>query len=330
MNAEIKKKMETAIREEMKSRLGWDQDKAGYFVWEVDAYYDDEMSDKTAIEILQSDDPYYSFHEKLWEWYWEEESSILWDIQRDIRNAITSEDGAYPEGLSEEESYALEVLLGELFYVSLPEDHYLKQSFPVNIMLDTGDGNYDYTLNSVFPSCYGRYEDRLHDKASIVWLARQQGYTKTQLWKALREEDVASPEGFLESMRQEVANIASHMATVTFLVEMTLKDLIELNRLIKRQDRDGRRYDATKNPNCGYIIIGKEAEAGLYDPWHGGGSVLELQLVQDVKLPIKFIRSALPDGGDGYEIQDVYGLCSCFWEKGQVKKIHCPKSLRER
>ena len=114
------------------------------------------------------------------------------------------------------------------------------------------------------------------------------------------------------------------MNTVTFLVEMTLKDLMELNRLIKLQERNGRFFDARKNPYCGYIIIEKATETGLYDPWNGGGSVFEIELERDVKLPIKYIRSALPDGGDGYSIEGVYGMCGSAWKEGGVKHIHAP------
>ena len=125
-------------------------------------------------------------------------------------------------------------------------------------------------------------------------------------------------------MRVEVANIASHMNTVTFLVEMSLSDLMELNRLIRLQDRNGHFYDSRKNPYCGYIILEKDTVTGLYDPWQGGGSVFEIQLERDVKLPVKYIRSALPDGGDGYAVESVYGMCGSAWTQGGVKMIHAP------
>ena len=117
------------------------------------------------------------------------------------------------------------------------------------------------------------------------------------------------------------------MSTVTFLVELTLEELIELNRLIRLQDRNGHFYDSRKNPYCGYIIIDKNTETGLYDPWNGGGSVFEIQLERDVRLPIKYIRSALPDGGDGYSIDSVYGMCGSAWQCGGVKTIHAPAKL---
>lgn len=117
------------------------------------------------------------------------------------------------------------------------------------------------------------------------------------------------------------------MSTVTFLVELTLEQLMELNRLIRLQDRDGVHYDSTKNPYCGYVILDKNTETGLYDPWNGGGSVFEIQLERDVKLPVKYIRSALPDGGDGHSVGSVYGMCGSAWTSGGVKTIHAPVKL---
>lgn len=43
--------------------------------------------------------------------------------------------------------------------------------------------------------------------------------------------------------------------------------------------------------------------------------MFEIELEKDVKLPIKYIRSALPDGGDGnYSIKRVYGMSEKFWD----------------
>ena len=160
--------------------------------------------------------------------------------------------------------------MGELVYFLLPEKHFLDQSFRVNIMVDTGDGNYDYVLNSVYPCWYGSYNQKIDDRAGIVWLAKTQGYAKGQLWNVLRKGDVPAPKGFLESMRVEVANISSHMNTVTFLVEMTLRDLMELNRLIKLQEireRLGRPVAAlldTKGPEI-RIRTFKEGKAELVE-----------------------------------------------------------------
>ena len=117
------------------------------------------------------------------------------------------------------------------------------------------------------------------------------------------------------------------MAILTFLVRMTLEEIFELNELLKLQDRNGHFYDAEKRPYCGYILIDKKAECGLYDLWGGGGSILELQLEKDVRLPIRFIRSATVDGGDGCSIRNVYGTDSSIY-RDVIKKIHAPKEKK--
>ena len=320
-------KLEQAISDILDTLLGYDRQPDGTFAYEIDADYRDEMDKRTAIKILRSDDPMQTFWEQLDEWYQDCQWTLGEELEKEVRAKLTASDGPYPEGLTGEDGDRLLDVLQELVWFKLPEEHFTKQTFRVNIMIDTGDGNVDYTLNSVHPCWYGAYNEPIDARAGIAWLAKTQGYTKGRLRRVLCKGDMANPNSFLESMRVELANLSSAMSTVTFLVELTLAQLLELNRLIKLQDRNGRHYDSSENPYCGYIIIDKNTETGLYDPWNGGGSVFEIQLERDVKLPIKYIRSALPDGGDGYSIGSVYGMCGSAWTSGGVKTIHAPVKL---
>jgi len=320
-------KLEQAISGILDTLPGYDRQEDGTFSCEIYADYRDEMDNKTAIKILRSDDPMQAFWEQLDEWYMDCRWTLEDELEKELRAKLTDDGGPYPEGLSDEDGERLRDVMLELVWFKLPEDHFMKQSFYVDIMVDTGDGNYDYTLNSAYPCWYGAYGDPVDPKAGIAWLAKTQGYTRGKLKRALQEGDMADPHGFLESMRVELANLPSAMSTVTFLVELTLEQLIELNRLIRLQDRDGIHYDTTKNPYCGYIVIDKGTETGLFNPWTGCGSCFEIQLEKDVKLPVKYIRSALPDGGDGHSIESVYGMCGSAWQRGGVKTIHAPVKL---
>jgi len=306
--------------------------KDGSYEVEIYADYRDKMDYKTAADICSSDDLRQALAEKLYEWYADYECQSCCELEKAIHKELTSDGGPYPDGLSDDDEEDIKQLLWELVCWKYPVDHFLNQAFKVNIMLDTGDGNYDYTLNSPYPCWYGRYEDRLNNKSSLLWLARQQGYTKSQLWDALRDEKPPpSMEryNFLDSCRVELANLSSHMAILTFLVSMTLEQLIELNRCIKLQDRNGHFFDATENPYCGYIILDKSTMAGLFDPWAGCGSVLDIQLEKDVRIPIRFIRSALPDGCDtGYGVSGVYDMSASAW-KDTVKKISAPRNVEK-
>ena len=320
-------KLIQAVSDILDTLSGYERQEDGMFSCEVYADYRDEMDSKTAITILQSDDPIGTFWEQLDEWYQDYQRELGDELEQTVRAKLTASDGPYPEGLSDEDDAALCDVIHELVWFKLPEAHFMKQEFYVNIMVDTGDGNLDYTPNSVYPCWYGSCGDPIDPRAGIAWLAKTQGYTKGRLKRALCQGDMADPKGFLESMQVELANLSSAMSTVTFLVELTLEQLIELNRLIRLQDRDGIHYDSRKNPYCGYVILDKNTETGLYDPWNGGGSVFEIQLERDVRLPVKYIRSALPDGGDGYSIGSVYGMCGSAWTRGGVKSIHAPVKL---
>lgn len=311
------------VRETIENKMrAWQKKPDGYYHEEIYADYRDEMEDSTLKEIMESEDPEQTFYEKMFEWY----QNAEWEIERNLLEAVVAsiETAAPTETYDEDE---IKDEIRELVSIDYPYEHFLKQEFCVNIFVDTGDGNYDYVLNCVYPHYNGRYGETINDRASIVWLARQQGYTKTELNKALREGDIKDPKGFLESMRQEVINHGSHMAILTFLARMTLEEIFELNELLKLQDRDGHKYGAEERPYCGYITIDKKAECGLYDPWGGGGSILELQLEKDVRLPIRFIRSATVDGGDGHSIRNVYGTNSSIYREDVVKKIHAPKKV---
>lgn len=311
------------VRETIENKMcAWQKKPDGYYHEEIYADYRDEMDDSTLKEIMASEDPEQTFYEKMFEWYQDAE----WEIERNLLEAVVAsiETAAPTETYDEDE---IKDEIRELVSIDYPYEHFLKQEFCVNIFVDTGDGNYDYVLNCVYPHYNGRCGEVIDDKASILWLARQQGYTKTDLNKALRKGDIKDPHGFLESMRQEVINHGSHMAILTFLARMTLEEIFELNELLKLKDRNGHFYDAEKRPYCGYILIDKKAECGLYDPWGGGGSILELQLEKDVRLPIRFIRSATVDGGDGCSIRNVYGTDSSIYREDVVKKIHAPKKV---
>ena len=321
MKESIKQEIERIVEDE----YGWlSRHEDGFLVYEMEADYRDEMDNETAIKILRSVDPAMEFEELLFDCYSDQRrvyEDELSDRVIDKLGDVLSEE-EYSE-LDDREVYEY---VKECIDFDLPRDHFLDQEFCVNIMLDTGDGNFDYTLNSVYPHWASEPGLAHDDKASVVWLAKQQGYNKIQFRKAMDKGDYGNSKCFLESMRCEIVNLPSQMATLTFLAKMTLRDLIELNELIRLQDRDGVYYDATKKPYCGYIVIDKTAETGLYDPWNGGGSMFEIELEKDVRVPVRFIRSALPDGGDGYSVSGVYCMCCSSW-RDTVKKIHAPAKL---
>lgn len=178
---------------------------------------------------------------------------------------------------------------------NFPYDHYLKQSVQVNIVVDAGDGNYDFTLNNFFSyNGDGEIDEDMEAESAILWLVRQQGYTVQDLLNAY-DEGRGTDNNFLASIVQELVNVTTHMNALTFFVEMSIEDYIKLG-------------EATE-----YIKIDKAVNVGLLDVWNGAGSVLEIALEHDVELPIKFAEPHI-DGHRGYGADEIYGLYSRHWK----------------
>ena len=325
MTDKIMKKIENIVDDEygrISTRYG------DCLIYEIPADYRDEIGSKEVCEILMSEDPMQSLDECLYDAF----SETICCYEMELKDKAVKElrriekDGEDYGDWREDEvlDYIRECICFEA-----PIGHFLRQEFCVDVMMDTGDGNYDYTLNAIYPCYYGRHQDRIEDKASIIWLTKQQGYRKGDLKKVLSGSNEKSESKFLKSVRRELLELPSYMSTVTFLVRMTLEDLITLSSLIQMQDRNGHFWDATKNPYCGYIVLDKNTMTGLYNQWDGGGSLFEIELEKDVKVPIKYIRSALPDGSDGnWSVENVYGMMQKSWKK-TVKDIHAPVSQKE-
>jgi len=308
--------LRAAIKEALESEFPWMNGDGEHYTCEIYAEYDDVLEVSTINQILNDPQPRDAFFQALEMGYEEYTFRLENEIYNKVKQSL-SDSGNYT---SQEDDLILEIIQ-EVVSIVPPSKHFLKQSVLVNIFIDTGDGNYDFSLNPHYPCFYGnRWGEPIDSKAGIVWLAKQQGYTKKQLQDALNEGDMTNPKGFLQSCRVEEANLSCSMPVVAFLVEMKLRELINLNVLI-------RLTDASKS-NYSYIVLDKGTVSGLYDPFNGGGGPLDIRLEKDVKIPIKYIRSALPDGCDGYSIRSCYGLDDSVY-MDTVKTIHVPKKLHQ-
>ena len=60
---------------------------------------------------------------------------------------------------------------------------------------------------------------------------------------------------------------------------------------------------------------------GLFDKWSGAGSVLEIELEKDLRIPLKFIDAAIPDEAVyKWNISNVYAMCASAWHTELVKE----------
>jgi hypothetical protein len=266
------------------------------FESEIYVDYRDCVPEREIKKISQSENKMEAFYDFINETELSctdyEEDYLLKEIER---NWNEDEHGEY----SDYSDIILEFIRENVDF-NFPYDHFLNQDIKVNLLLDTGDGNYDYTLNN-FSSYNAGKDEGISEESSILWLVQQQGYTKEQLLQAVIGEFNGSK--FLKSISTECANVTTHMNALTFFVSMTLKEFIGL---------EDNGYDN--------LVLGANSNCGLYDPWSGAGSCLEITLEKDVVIPAKFIQAHV-DGCRGYGVDEIYGMNSGFW-KDSIKKIN--------
>lgn len=289
-------------------------------------YRDRELSSNFIKEIMEHKNPREAFQDELCEWamdyaieYGEDE------LEKDIRKELTEEE---EELFTEHFEEIWDVVRENTYFYYNSED--FNVDVDVNIMVDCGNWNYDCTCDNVL-NWYGNSGDgSIDETSSMLWLAKTQGKA-TALRKACKKvhrndgyyvDREENKDKFVESCIQEFENLSSHMGTVTFLVKMSLFQLFDLLELQNNEYDEKGKYDPRKNEKSkSYITLGKDTMCGLYDSWGGGGSVLEIELEKDVKLPIKYCVFCVDECKmHGYDVGEVYGMSSEAW-KETLKEI---------
>lgn len=288
----------------------WDKKADGTYHFEIYVDYRDMLEDHTAQEILESDSPRDTLIEKLWDWYQESEWDILDDLVNDFKEEVDPkllEDANIIEDGNIDDDMIRDIFQ-DTVYVDYPEDWALGQEFCFNIIVSTGDDNYDFWINEHIVDEDGNIDENA-EKAGLVWLVKQQGHTLEELVKILKSDCVEEPKTFLETVQQEVDN-GYGCEALTFCVEMTLGRAIALKERME------------SNPN-GSIVLDKRATCGLFDFWQGGGSALGITCEKDVEIPFGNIWKLYIDerrSNRGDSIHDVYGTDDSLW-KDYLKEI---------
>ncbi|GEM_PF-4267071 len=221
---------------------------------------------------------------------------------------------------SEKVFYEMLLKMSEIFV--LPEK-LLKEEIIVNIGVDTGDSDYDYSANTV-PHAYGAdiTLKEVEEVASIIWLTKQQGHKKGELYFALNHIERNSElihTNLMRSIADEVLCTLSFLTHLFFFVRMSIYDLLLLNSLLQWHHK-------TKKWG-GYILLNRETRTGFYSPFVGSGSLVGIKLEKEVKLPIKFTSEILPDSTYDYPMSEVIGTTS-LWNHGRVIYMSLPKHFR--
>lgn len=304
------KTLNELVKDYLAENHTWCKKADGNYHFEINVNYRDEIEDSIAQKILYDVSPRYALIERLWDWYQTDEWDIIDNLVDDFKaktdpelleDANIIEDGNLDDEMIREEFM-------DIIYVDYPIDWALGQEFCFNIIVSNDDDNYDFWLNEHIIDEDGNV-DKNAEKSGLVWLTKQQGYTLEELAEILKNGDVKNPKTFLETVLQEVAN-GYDCEALTFCAKMTLGQAIEIK-------------EGMEENSDGSIVLDKKVTCGLFDLWHGAGSLLEIACEKDIEIPFENIWKLYVDESRSNRynsIHNVYGTNSSLW-RDYLKEI---------
>lgn len=295
-----------------------DRQNNGTYSIEIYTDYDDQLSDNTVKEMLNSENPMEHLEDLLSYWAWDYKYDYALP---ELKKTIYAELGE--DGLDDLDDWLEE----NVFYYYDTND--FDRNIHAYIMVDTGDKNYDFSCHNCMNTWDGSYE--LDKISSLYWLAKQQRKAdklNSEL-KKIRKLDnngghhVVTDDKFVRSCIEELNNQTSCMSALTFLLDIPLFDYLKIKQMIEAEKEYNKSYYADERTGTGYIVLDKSVESGLFNTWSGGGSMFGIELEKDVKLPIKYIFDICMDGirEYGYDPNEVYGFYEGVW-RNAVKEMH--------
>lgn len=291
----------------------YEKDGDDYYKYEIFVNYDEELGDRSLAKISRADNSIEEMDEIFEEWRSNSVDYYYPELIKLLRKEI--------EDYEDHEEEITEWVQEHVCWY-LPESIY-KQEVNVVIALDTGDAEYDFTKCNIlnwYGSAWGYVDidNPIEDESPIKFIAESQGkldevkkMIRFELDEYVKKYDDSKFSKFTKSIRRELQNGCSHMLTFVFLLKMPLNEFCELRYQMKEKK--------------GKITIGSETNCGLYNPWSGGGSVLEVELEKDVEVPMDKIWDAWIDctgckaNGYGYDVCDVYGIWKGVYDYGSYK-----------
>ena len=197
VNDELKNLIKEVLEEESF------KDSNGFYYDEIYIDYRDEMPESTIAQIMKADDPMQAYEEHIEEVYFDER--------------VRLEDEMYDKLLENEEIAELvekhslsdtdvRDSLFDLWYVKMPYEDFLKQDVCMDVVLDTGDMNYDFTCNILTDA---ETVDELDSNSSLLWLCEQQGVSAQELFDAMEKGSAHSDK--LIALKQEITRLTDKL-----------------------------------------------------------------------------------------------------------------------
>ena len=144
-------------------------------MWYGEIYLDyrDQISEDTVKKLMQEDNPKDTFYEWLWDSSVGIDDSYMDELMRELRHELGD---VFYDNEDEIRDWVYDHVRWEA-----DEAHFLDQKFCCDLIIDTGDGDSDFTDNTPYRHKDTGMVEAIEPEASILWLLGTQGYTKEDL-----------------------------------------------------------------------------------------------------------------------------------------------------
>lgn len=275
--------------------------------------YEDSYEKKDGL--LFSD---YFYNKVFNEWLIER----LNDIEDDIKDSLLKEAAEISDELYEmiDETPPSE-LIEDVGGIAMKLDiaDFLRHDYKLNLILATEtELNYDMgMIQYEFSSKAGpalRNKERLADSADnmLNFLIRQQGYEASDIIEDYRSDNREMESKFVKSVINELENDIDYgMSALTVCVASSGKELLDtLDNLLSGDKDKG-------------VLISVGTSMGLYDPWNGCGSQLDIKAEKPFIIPSDMVHNIQVENasnhGYGYTVDETYGMVGTVWTCGKIE-----------
>lgn len=282
--------------------------------------YRDEVEEDTINEAffkyVENDNGYSNFSDYLEdiiynEWNLFDHENYLID---DIEGAAREEEDFISDILEYtiEEGYFWDYLY-DVGYQGISWDiHDIVSDTKVNLLLATKE-EINQDLSSIATAFldedYNSDNDKIAKDNALNYLIRQQGYfTKSEEFLTGTRNPQHSK--FLNSIEDELNNAyCGDCHCLTVLASASLDDLDKLADILLKKETAKQK-----------ITVSKDCEIGLFAPFVGGGSTLEIQLDKDFEIPVDMLYDVQIEHRGNYSglhgfytVDSVYSLVGSCW-----------------
>lgn len=219
---------------------------------------------------------------------------------------------------------------------------------PLEVRLDNGDANYEYSLIGELQNFIYSYDGELTDNdikyavdnykdCSLFLLAKTQGYSEKDLILTLHNfyHNAIKPDSaFLNSVCHEFFDFDTYInnGSISFIIQPSFETAKELIEQIKAEQNCSKEFYPNTYTGSSNITIGganynsnnPDYLCGIFNPINGGGCGFDIILDKPAVIPLGNIKvqPAIGKGVICYTYGDVYGTSNNICNENGIKNAN--------